>query len=75
MSQITIYLDDETQARMKCAAKAANVSVSRWLASLVREKTSSEWPENVRSSAGAWADFPELSTLRGNVTDLPRESL
>jgi len=39
MGQVTIYLDDENEKRLKAAAKAAGVPVSRWVASLVEEKT------------------------------------
>ena len=74
MSQITVYMDDETQARMKLAAKAAGLSVSRWLVGLVQEKTASAWPPAVLAAAGAWQDFPDLAELRADdVADLPRE--
>lgn len=74
MSQITIYIDDETQAQMKSAAKAAGLSVSRWLAGLVREKIASTWPPEVLAAAGTWQDLPDLTELRADwVPDLPRE--
>ena len=74
MSQITVYMDNETQARMKSAAQAAGLSVSRWLASLVQEKTATAWPPEVLAAAGAWQDFPDLTELRADdVPDLPRE--
>jgi uncharacterized heparinase superfamily protein len=37
----------QTQARMKSAAQAAGLSVSRWLAGLVQEKTAAAWPPEV----------------------------
>ena len=59
---------------MKSAAQAAGLSVSRWLAGLVQEKTASVWPHEVVAAAGAWQDFPDLDELRANnVADLPRE--
>jgi hypothetical protein len=42
--QVTLYIDVETSARMKAAAKAAGVSVSRWVADLIRAGTQAEWP-------------------------------
>ena len=36
MSQITLYLDDATQALVDQAAKANGVSKSRWVAELIR---------------------------------------
>ena len=59
MSQVTIYLDAKTEARMREAASAAGLSTSRWLARLIQEKTSDQWPSAVREAAGAWTDFPE----------------
>ncbi|MGD2114304.1 MAG: CopG family transcriptional regulator [Acidobacteriota bacterium] len=74
MAQVTIYLDDETEARMKRAADEAGVSRSRWVAEVIREKTATEWPESVRRLAGAWEDFPEVEELRAGLgEDVPRE--
>ena len=76
MSQVTIYLDSETEQRMREAARQAGVSRSQWLARLIREKTRSDWPAEVREAAGSWQDFPEAEELRANAgTDAPRESL
>ena len=76
MGQVTIYLDDENEKRVKAAAKAAGVPVSRWLATLVEEKTCNVWPEQVRQLAGAWLDFPDLTTIRQqNAKDSKRETI
>lgn len=76
MGQVTIYLDGESEKRMKQAAKAAGVPMSRWLAQLVQEKTRGEWPEAVRAAAGAWADFPSAEALRKSAgKDTKRETL
>ena len=64
MAQVTLYLDEETVERVRRAARASGLSQSRWLAQLVREKTSREWPAAVREMAGAWRDFPEAEELR-----------
>ena len=59
MGQVTIYLDAEHERRMKDAARAAGIPVSRWLAKLVEEKTHTDWPESVKQLAGSWNDLPE----------------
>ena len=75
MGQVTIYFDDETEARLKASAKMKGVPVSRWVAELVREKTKTEWPEEIHRLAGAWSDLPELEELRGaQGKDVPREA-
>ena len=64
MAQITLYLDDDLAARLRAAAKAANLSQSRWVANLITDKLHQEWPAAVAALAGAWPDFPEAESLR-----------
>jgi hypothetical protein len=57
---------------MKSAAQAAGLSVSRWLAGLVQEKTAAAWPPEVLAAAGAGQDFSDLAQLRADdLPDLP----
>lgn len=58
MSQITLYLDDTTQALVEQAALAAGLSRSRWVAEIIRKYAAHEWPEGCLSLAGRFADFP-----------------
>jgi hypothetical protein len=73
VSQITLYLDEETEARMKTAAQAAGVSLSKWVAGLIRDRTASHWPASVEALAGAWAGEPEVLEVCEPVPDVPRE--
>lgn len=76
MGQVTLYLDSEAEARMKEAAKAAGVSLSRWLADLIREKTATEWPPSIATLAGAWSDLPTAEEIRKTTgVDVPREPI
>jgi hypothetical protein len=76
MAQVTIYLEDELLVRTRAAAEAAGLSVSAWMARLVRERTRSDWPEDVAALAGAWRDLPLAEELRAShAEDLPREEL
>ena len=76
MSQITLYLDENTESRMREAAKEAGVSLSRWVALLIQEKLTDEWPDSVADLAGAWSDFPTREEIEESAgEDLPRESL
>jgi len=76
MSQVTIYFDNETESRLKAAAKARGIPVSRWVAELVREKMATDWPGEVRGLVGVWADLPESERLReAQGEDVPREPL
>ena len=53
MGQVTIYIDDETEKKMIASAKAKNVSKSRWVTEVIREKVAKEWPASVRVLAGS----------------------
>lgn len=75
MGQVTIYLDAEHEKRLKRAAESAGLPVSRYVARLVEESTRTEWPENIRSLAGQWSDFPSAEELRAAQPDSPRETL
>ena len=71
-----LYLDDESEKRLRTAAKKAGMPVSRWVVSLVQEKTRAMWPDSVRKLAGAWQDFPDLKTIRKTEgKDTAREPL
>ncbi len=66
MSQVTIYMDDDAIARAKAAAAAAKLSLSSWLAKLVKEQTlpvdSNGYPEGfferIKANAHLFDDFP-----------------
>jgi hypothetical protein len=75
MGQVTLYLDSETETKMKLAAKAAGVSQSRWVADVIRQRTAAQWPESIERLAGAWEDFPTAEEIRAGLgEDVPRET-
>lgn len=75
MGQVTIYLDNEHEQRLKRAARSAGIPVSRYVARLVEENTRTEWPDSIRAMAGQWKDFPTIEELRDTSPDSPRETL
>ena len=77
MSQVTLYLDDETAARMKAAAEAEGISQSKWVVKLIHQRTTAEWPSSVASLAVAWGDLPDPESLRedSGTLDVHRDSL
>lgn len=76
MSQLTLYLDAETAARLKDAATSAGMSQSQWVSRLIRERTSQEWPQSVKALAGAWPEMPTAEEIRaGACADSEREAL
>jgi len=75
MGQVTIYLDDKTEAEMTAAVNAAGISKSKWVARVIHEKAGGEWPEAIVSLAGAWPDMPTVEDIRQSGTvDAKREA-
>jgi hypothetical protein len=73
MSQITLYLDDATQALVEQAARANGVSKSRWVADLIRTYAAHDWPQDCLALAGQFADFPLREDAPAQpVADVPR---
>lgn len=79
MNQVTIYMDPSEIAYAKESATAEKISLSRWMAVLVREKKDAQtkgWPADFWDMAGAWrdSDFPDVEQMRANETpQAPRE--
>jgi predicted transcriptional regulator len=71
MSNVTIYLDDELEERLRQAAKDEGVSVSKLVSKMIAEKTVNHWPMEFMNLAGSWSDL-DRPAFAG---DLPRESL
>lgn len=74
MGQITIYLDEELEKKVRTASEKEKVSRSRWIADVIRQHLNNEWPAAVREAAGSWADFPALEELRAGVEYETREN-
>ncbi len=73
MSQITLYLDDATQALVEQAAQANGLSKSRWVAEIIRKYAAYEWPQDCLALAGAFADFPFYEeNPASQAADVPR---
>ena len=76
MGQVTIYLEDEVEEKMSVAAKSEQISKSKWVAALIKEKVASEWPESIARLAGAWKDLSLAEEDRANLgQDVERETL
>lgn len=76
MGQVTIYLNDETESKMKIAAKSMKISKSKWISKIIEEKVSTEWPLNVHEMAGSWNNFPNQDEIRSSYgEDAAREDI
>jgi hypothetical protein len=71
--QVTLYVDEDTDAKARAAARAASVSYSRWVADLIRSRTRDEWPDSIKCLAGVAPDFPLQKA--DEASDIPRVPL
>lgn len=74
MPQLHLYIPDDLAERIQNEAQAANVSVSRYLAELVRREMTPEWPEGYFEEViGGWQGEPLLRAPQGEFEE--REAL
>jgi hypothetical protein len=76
MGQITIYLDDDTERKLKRILQSKHISQSRFIAELIRKRVREEWPDSVREIPGSWQDAPSAEELREDTgADYTRKDL
>ena len=74
MGQVIIYLDNETEKKARAAARAEGVPLSKWVAERIQRRARGEWPEALRSLAGAWPDLPSAERIRkSKAKDIARD--
>ena len=74
MANITIYLPDAVEKKVRKAAKVSKQPVSRWISDQLARNFETGWSKGFLDAAGAFPDFPEVRTLRrGYGPDSRRE--
>ncbi len=56
MGQLTIYLDQETDRKVKAAARKSKISVSKWVHNAVTASLRDAWPVGFAELYGAIKD-------------------
>lgn len=79
VSQIAIYLDDQTAKLVAKAAKREKLSRSAWIKKAVAAQLSNKLPESFFAVLGSWEDerSPEdiVADIRRDPTQLERPTL
>lgn len=76
MGQVTIYIDEQTEKKLRHVIEKSGISKSKWIAQLIQEKTATTWPAGVIEMAGAWKDLPTAEEIRkGMGKDAAREHI
>lgn len=58
MPQLHCYVPDEVAAQFQQKAKQAHLSVSKYLAKLIKNEITSQWPEDYFELFGSWEGDP-----------------
>jgi hypothetical protein len=66
MAQLHCYLPEETAEQFRQKAKQANLSISKYLALLVKNEICQDWPENYFDFIGSWEGGPLARPEQGN---------
>ena len=74
MAHLTVYLPDDIEQQVRALAKAAGLSVNKWIATRLADVATNSWPPAFLAAAGADPDFPEIEDGPLGV-DAQRESL
>ena len=75
MAQVTIYIPNDLESQIKEKASSLNISISKFISTLLEQKVQNEWSPSSRKLAGAWDDFPTLQEIRADQgQDVEREA-
>jgi hypothetical protein len=66
MAQVTIYIPNDLESQIKAMASSLNISISKFISTLLEQKIQNEWSYNSRKLAGSWDNFPTLQEIRAN---------
>jgi len=76
MAQITIYINNDIESKVKKLAKSMNLSISKYISTILEQKTADSWDSETKNLSGAWSDFSSIEEIRSNknVSDVNREA-
>lgn len=76
MANVTVYLPDDVEQKLRKVADGEGKSVSRWIAGRLTELLDDSPATELLKLSGAFPDFPDFEELRsGYGPDSPRETV
>ena len=73
MAQITIYIDNNLEEKIKEIAKNTGQSISKYISNAIEQKLNDSWNEDIKNLSASWSDFPSIEEIRTTVNDTKRE--
>ena len=75
MAQITIYINNDLESKVKEIAASQDTSISKYISTVLERNISNNWNPKIKNLAGSWSDFPTIEEIRSNDTqDARREA-
>ncbi len=56
MAQVTIYMDNNLEEKVKKLAKSTGTSISKFISNILEQKVRTSWDDSVRELSGSWRD-------------------
>lgn len=74
MAQITIYINNDLESKIKEIANSLDTSISKYISTVIEKNISNNWNPKIKNLAGSWSDFPAIEEIRSdNAHDAKRE--
>jgi hypothetical protein len=67
MAQLHFYIPDLIADKIKIKAEHAHLSVSKYLAELVKREVANQWPEDYFDNFGKWGGEPLHRPTQGTI--------
>jgi len=74
MAQVTIYMDNKLESKVKELASSTGVSISKFISKILEKKITNTWSDEVIELSGKWNDFISVEDIRNTkAKDTQRE--
>ena len=74
MTQLAVYLDEETAAQLDEAARRANISRSAWVREAIRTHLRDRLPDSFFAVLGTWEDEREPDEILRDIRAAGRQA-
>ena len=65
MPQVTIYINNELEKRIKTMASTLDISLSKLISGVLEQKLNNQWSPSVKQLAGSWDNYQTSTNLSG----------
>jgi hypothetical protein len=66
MAQITIYINNDLESKVKEIAASQKTSISKYISTVIEKNIDNNWNPKIKNLAGSWSDFPSIEEIRNN---------